>query len=241
MKLIKFDEVDSTNTYLKNNYLKYSNFTFVLTNYQSEGKGRFGRTFEVLKDQGLMFSFLLKSEKYLSIYHLLPIIIATTIATTLDELHDLKTKIKWPNDIYINNLKVSGILLEGISNESLEGIVCGVGINLFQENFNDSSFKATSLKLETKTPIEKEVLFEKLIMNLQINIENFLYKIYDPIKIINIKNYLFNKKCFAKINNDREEITVLNINNQGFLRVQRSDGEISEIDSGEITFKVSSN
>lgn len=123
MNKIYFEELPSTNTYLKENYNKYKNQDIIIANKQTNGRGRFDRKWDSIND--ITISFLFKNNNY---NH--PIISSLAVFETLKSL-GLNPKIKWPNDIFVDNKKISGILIESIfeSNEKKCDIV-GIGINM---------------------------------------------------------------------------------------------------------------
>jgi BirA family biotin operon repressor/biotin-[acetyl-CoA-carboxylase] ligase len=90
---------------------------------------------------------------------------ALAVALSIENLYQLKTELKWPNDVLINGKKVSGVLIESASRgEKIERIVIGIGLNVnqnvFQGNFN---ITPTSLKNESKQNIERETLLAELL------------------------------------------------------------------------------
>ena len=143
---LHFAETDSTNSYLKNSYKLLNNFTFVSTDYQSAGKGRNDRIWFSNPGENLMFSLLIKDENLLKKFSSLSIISAAIIAELIETLGIIDVSIKWPNDVFIKDKKVCGILLEG---QILEYLVIGAGLNVNQKSFPDGLRKpATSLSLE---------------------------------------------------------------------------------------------
>ncbi|WP_055077840.1 biotin--[acetyl-CoA-carboxylase] ligase [Lagierella massiliensis] len=130
------EEVSSTNDYLKvlanKNHLEY--YT-VIANSQSGGKGRQGKSFYSPGSTGVYLSMLLRPkfsmEKALNI----TTSAAVAVSKTIEEFNNKDTKIKWVNDIFIDNKKVCGILTEGsmdFEQLNLSYAVLGIGVNLFK-------------------------------------------------------------------------------------------------------------
>lgn len=143
---LHFPEIDSTNNYLKNSYTLLDNFTFVSTDYQSKGKGREARSWISNMGENLMFSLLIKEEKLLAKAPFFSFYMAVEIANFLIKSDINNVSIKWPNDIYVNNKKICGILLES---QLPNYLVVGVGINVNQKEFpTDLRKPATSMSLE---------------------------------------------------------------------------------------------
>ena len=133
MKKIHFKTINSTNTYLKENYKDLPNFTCVSSAHQSQGHGRYNRSWESNNNENLMFSILIKNKKLIEKFSSISLAIATCILKMLTSYKIKNISIKWPNDVYVNDKKICGILLEGIANECL---IIGVGLNVNQTNFS---------------------------------------------------------------------------------------------------------
>ena len=132
--VIVLPTIDSTNNYLKKLAVKGApEGTIALSEEQTAGKGRLGRRFESPKKTGIYISYLFRprfsAEESLSI----TTIAAAAAARAIEDVTGRETKIKWVNDIYIDERKVCGILTEASVNfESggLEYAVLGIGINV---------------------------------------------------------------------------------------------------------------
>jgi len=161
LKLIYLKEVSSTNDYLILNHQKLSNYTVLRTDYQTNGRGQFLRTWTSNKSENLLFSILLKNILIIDIDNIKKIIIES-IMEFLSK-YNLKPKFKLPNDILVNNKKIVGILIETLTKSHYEYkyVVIGIGININQTEFND--LIATSLKLETKKDYNLDDLFYEIL------------------------------------------------------------------------------
>lgn len=180
------DEIDSTNTYFKDNYMSHNTKSILIALKQTNGRGRFLRKWESNED--LTFSILFK-EKYNN-----AIIAPLSIVMALDSLR-IETTIKWPNDIYLNGKKLAGILIEEIFNTDYIASVVGIGINLTDKNFLSSSLSSFNINKEVllerilyyydcliKAPADLLMEMYKnhsLILHRQIKYKNELYVVYD--------------------------------------------------------------
>ena len=227
--VVKFKQIDSTNNYLKNSYKLLNNFTFVVTDYQTNGKGRNDRVWSSEEGENLMFSFLIKDQDLLKKFSALSIISAVEVAKLLEDYQIKDVSIKWPNDVLIGDKKVCGILLEG---QILEYLVVGIGLNVNQKIFPDGLRRpATSLSLEASKDFDINELEQKLFSNIVKNLSNL-----DEEAILNYfrnHNYLLNKRVKVLVNDQPFIGEVIGIDANYFLQIKTSD-MLLHIDSGEI-------
>ena len=227
--VVKFKEIDSTNNYLKNSYKLLNNFTFVVADYQSKGKGRNDRVWSSEEGANLMFSFLIKDQNLLKKYSALSIISAVEVAKVLEEYQIKGVSIKWPNDVLINDKKVCGILLEG---QILEYLVVGIGLNVNQKVFPEGLRRpATSLSLEANKDFNIDEIEQKLFSNIVKDISNLNEK--DCLDYFRNHNYLLNKRVKVLMNDQPFIGEVIGIDDNFFLQIKTSD-MLLHIDSGEI-------
>ena len=231
MKVIHFNEIDSTNKYLKERYTSLDNFTFVSSNYQSEGKGRGDHTWKAIKGENLLFSILLKEKDIISKYEYLPIVTPYLISKYLEDKYHLITSIKWPNDIYVNDKKICGILLEG---QVEQYIVIGIGLNVNQVEFIGEYKKTpTSIKLELNKDINIDELKDDLFTYIYSNLIKSLLNLDEVYQYVTKRNYLLNKRVSFLFNGVKEKGIVTSIDKKFNLIVNVMGNSIS-LNSGEI-------
>lgn len=234
---IHFNEIDSTNTYLKENYRIYKNLSFVDASYQSKGKGRLGRKWEASKDEALMFSVLIKDKKLLQNSPILSLVAGSAVFKYLQQIGLENVSIKWPNDIYVNGKKICGILLESVSHEKIDAVIIGIGLNVNQETFPEGFYRTpTSIRLETGSTMDLRDIKKDLYKIIKEEIVSFKEGTSDYLKVINEHNYLKDEKCFCTYKGEKKEIKVLRIDDEGDL-VGVIDGDEKKIISDEITFE----
>lgn len=149
--LIKLEEVDSTNTYLSElaSNKKLPDGTVVLAKHQLAGKGQRGNVWQAEKDKNLTFSILyypgtMTINKQFSLTQAISLGVYDYLSGKCKGV-----KIKWPNDLYVANKKIGGLLIKNsIKGDSIAQVIIGVGLNINQEWFDLPNNKATSLKLE---------------------------------------------------------------------------------------------
>lgn len=236
MNKIHFELIDSTNTYLKDNYQELENLTFVSSDRQTQGRGRNDRKWDS-DGNNLLFSLLLKDKKYYEYTNTISILSAYTILQVLEEygLNDLS--IKWPNDVYVDGKKICGILLEAISKNDFECLIVGIGLNVNQIDFDGQYIhEPTSMKKTLNRDIDieelRDIIYKRLISNLEKLVRGVDY--YEDI----VKyDYLRNKQVYALINNEKQLVKVIRINKDYSLCVSYNQTEYN-INSGEISFHI---
>ena len=145
-KIIHLENVDSTNNYTANLLLKgeVDSGTVILADKQTQGRGQRGSVWSSNSGENMLFSLFLSTE-ILSVndQFLLSQFVSVSLIQMLRNI-GLNAEVKWPNDIYINNKKVAGILIENqLSGYTLKSSIIGVGLNVNQKLFENIS--ATSL------------------------------------------------------------------------------------------------
>lgn len=226
---LHFDEIDSTNSYLKNSYQLLDNFTFVSADYQNKGKGRNDRVWESLKDLNIMFSILIKDPKLLNESKALSLMTAVEIAKLLESYQINNVSIKWPNDVLVNDKKICGILLEG---QLPNYLVIGVGLNVNQKEFPSNLRRpATSISNELNKDIDLEVIKETLFPSI-INNFNKLNK-DEYLSYFKQHNYLLNKRVKVNINQQLFIGEVVGIDDNFNIQILSHD-LLLHVDSGEL-------
>lgn len=169
LKVIEYDQLTSTNSYLKENYLKYSNLTVIKANYQTNGYGQFDRNWVSNKNENLLMSFLLRDFN-IEYMNMLKKIVIESLLIFL-KTTGINGKFVEPNDIYVNNKKILGILIETKINslkDKFKYVIIGLGININQTKFSIEN--ATSIKSEIGTEYGISKAFSSII---NIFVKNF--------------------------------------------------------------------
>ena len=158
--LLEFDEVESTNNFLKENQAYFPHMTFIRTNHQTSGRGQFDRIWESKPDENLLFSILIKDIQVDYMYKIKSWII--TALMKFFHFHDIIVDFKEPNDLYVEDKKICGILIETQSTfDRFDFAVIGIGINLNQFQFSHA--KATSMALIKSKTFDSKDTFNRLI------------------------------------------------------------------------------
>lgn len=239
MKKYHFKTIDSTSSYLKNNYDKYENLTFVSSDYQSDGHGRYNRKWISNKRENLLFSLLIKDENLINKSSSLSLVSAVVIYKVLKNNGLKNVFIKWPNDVYVNNKKIAGILLESVSfSNQIQTIIVGVGLNVNSAYFNEElKNNVTSLYLELNKKIDIDSLKESIYKEFEKELEKIKEEDNTYLEIVRNNNYLKNKEVYIEMNNEKILAQAININDDNSLKVKVND-EFKDLYSGEVTFKI---
>jgi len=218
---------------LKEHYQELEDMSFVSANVQTNGRGRNNRIWKS-ENGNLLFSLLLLNKQLIEKYKEISILTAYSITQVLKE-YNINSMIKWPNDIYVNDKKICGILLEAITKEEIECLIVGIGINVNQEYFEGEYLhEPTSLKKELKKDIDLNEFKNKIYTSIENNLKQLLNN-NDFYNEISKLDYLKDKEVYALINEEKKKIKVLGINKDYSLKII-SDNNIQNLESGEISF-----
>ncbi len=153
--VIILDKIDSTNKYLKSLASEGApSGTVVISNCQTEGRGRLGRSFISPPDKGIYLSYLMKPSVPFDLVSRITCWTAVTAANAVEEACGICPDIKWVNDLQINGKKICGILTEMIVESeisSISNVIIGIGINVnhLPSDFPDELRNtAASLRME---------------------------------------------------------------------------------------------
>jgi len=173
MNIIKLSAINSTNDYLKKRTSRQhvENFTIVIANHQTEGKGQIGAIWNSEPGKNLTFSVLIKDllQDINSIFNL-NAAVAVSIVQALKAFQADDLSIKWPNDILAGNKKLGGILIENsIKNNGEIFSIVGIGLNVNQTDFAALP-RASSLAALTGKEYALDVLLDEIVQNIKRNV-----------------------------------------------------------------------
>lgn len=238
-KIIRLDSVDSTNNYIAN-LLKegiLENGTVILADEQYAGRGQRNAEWLVIPGENLTFSFFLGSVN-LSVQNqfYLTCIVSISLVRLLNKF-GLNAKIKWPNDIYIDQKKIAGVLIENqLSSLTVKSSIVGIGLNINQIEFNGIS--ATSVLKETgaqKLPMDVLYSYIELFNS---NWSQFSEHMLPEIKSVYLSN-LFQLNELKKYEDEGGifEGKITDVLDSGHLIVDRA-GIQKKYELKEISFKL---
>ena len=168
-KIQKFQSIDSTNKYALENSHELENYTVISAQHQTSGKGRKGRKWISTDGSNLYFSLIIK-EPNIKTSELsgIPQLMALAVYKTLHKAGIKKSWIKWPNDVFVEDKKICGILCESrFKGTEIDALIIGVGVNVnsSQENLSQIDVPATSIHIESndKAPYNSDELLHVIL------------------------------------------------------------------------------
>lgn len=141
MNFLNLDRVDSTNSYLARNHRDLPSPLVVTATEQEAGRGQRGNHWESEPGKNLTFSVLLRPENYPAISQFaISEAFALAVVDALRIECGVEAKVKWPNDIYVGDRKICGILIEhAVMGRNIMHTIAGAGINLNQKEFHSDA------------------------------------------------------------------------------------------------------
>ena len=155
----------------------------------------------------------------------------SVVLTRILEEYGLSPKIKWPNDVLVNDAKISGILCETVmQGTNFKGLVLGIGVNLNADKGDLKQIKekvATALNIELEREyVDKNLFTEKLLNEFFKNYEEFLKQGFLMIKKEYIERCNFlGKEISVKVFNDKKSGIAKTINDNGELVIEKNNDE----------------
>lgn len=211
----------------------------VCADSQVSGRGRYGRTFFSPEHSGVYITYVLRPSLPAERAVMITSLAAVAVARAIEKLCDVDVKIKWVNDLYINDRKVCGILCEASLNfesGTLEYVVLGIGVNVarmtFPEELKDI---ATSIENECGQPVSRSRLIAE--------ISNALDTLYGQLETGEFmqesrrRSNVIGRDVTVIRGEDRYPAHVMDIDDQGRL-VIRTESGVSRVGSGEISIKL---
>ena len=237
--ILYFGDLTSTNELAKELAVRgVSEGTVVVAETQTKGKGRFKREWASPRN-GLWFSIILRPKVQPERAPKLTLLASVAVAKTINRLYGLKTEIKWPNDVLINQKKVCGILTEGrVSGKTLGFAILGIGINA---NFNIAAFPthlkeaATTLREELGRKVEREILLCEVLAEIESYYELLRRGRFEVI-LDDWRELAYLLGAYVEIDCDGKRIQgwAVDVDDAGALIVRLKDKSLSRVVSGDV-------
>ncbi len=226
-----FDSIASTNDYLS--ALAFSDTTQIcIASEQTQGKGQYDRAWLSQKDASVLLSIRYVFRADLSLNGL-SLVIGLAIVNALEELGIKQIKLKWPNDVFFDNKKLAGILIENTVQGEYQSVVIGLGLNYdLNQKFECQSPWIDLASIIPKLPAIENLaalLINHILKNCQLFESHDLSYFIQSWKQV---DYLKNTRVKLDINNQTFAGIVRGINSQGMLMVE-VNGQLIEVCSSK--------
>jgi BirA family biotin operon repressor/biotin-[acetyl-CoA-carboxylase] ligase len=226
MKIIHFDEIDSTNNYCKHTNLQED--CFVVAERQTAGRGTKGRSF--LSDDGGIYLSYVRNFPALPTERAFEIMVNSCVAVCKTvQAFGVQPRIRWANDVLVGDKKICGTLIENTFAGSLiKRSIVGIGLNVNNILADEIAPIATSLKRELGHAVDKNAVRELLIANLQ--------KEYTIAEYKQFVDWLGSRVKLLLADGSKEAVA-LDIEADGRLVVELN-GKVQKISSAEVSLQV---
>ncbi|MDD5561554.1 MAG: biotin--[acetyl-CoA-carboxylase] ligase [Candidatus Omnitrophica bacterium] len=211
------------------------NGTLVLAESQTKGRGRMGRGWFSPKHKGIYLSLILRPKISPSASSVLTLLSAVSICETIKKLVGLDAQIKWPNDVFIGNRKIAGILTEmNAEVDKVNFVVIGIGLNVNNDK-RSLVAHATSLKEQTGEAVSRVALLQELLRRIESNYTLLEDKGAQPI-IDKWRNLSLTLGRRVKVYCQHKYIEgqAVDIDADGSLLIRKDSGLMHKVFSGDI-------
>lgn len=167
--IARFAELGSTNDYLKARAGELPEWTVVLAETQTSGRGRAGHAWASAPGN-LHLSTLLRFPARDPRLPVLSLAVGVVVAVAIAEVADLDARLKWPNDVVSARGKLGGILCEGLTGRSgeIETVVVGIGVNVVRAPRLETGNRASCLNDEARRSVDAETLAAEILRGLRL-------------------------------------------------------------------------
>ncbi|MGL5125640.1 MAG: biotin--[acetyl-CoA-carboxylase] ligase [Fusobacteriaceae bacterium] len=233
-----FKTLDSTNNQAKKMAIEgASSGTLILAEEQTNGRGRRGREFYSPANSGIYMSLILKPNFSMEEIPLITTGACVAVCRAIEKLFQVSPKIKWINDIYLDDKKVCGILTEGVTNfesGSIESVILGIGINFNTMDFPGELKKKAGSILNEKT---QRVSRNDLVSEIVLEIFKVLEEIPERKYLAEYKERSWVLGSYVEVLSSNRNYTAkaLDISEDGALIVIDEFGKLEYLNSGEIS------
>jgi BirA family biotin operon repressor/biotin-[acetyl-CoA-carboxylase] ligase len=232
------DELSSTNAFLMDKQNGYNtNGTVVLAEKQTKGRGRKDRIWYSAPEINLTFSVLLtKDKQLLKNTNMINFAASLAVAVSIEKLFQIKSILKWPNDVLLNHKKTSGILIESSSQgNKIERLVVGIGINVNQISFQGTfNYPPTSIRNELGRNVEREKLLAEVLNNFELLLEKIKINKNEIIEDWKSKCNMIGERISITENEIEKFGIFYDLDEDGFLLLKTKEG-IEKIHFGDVS------
>lgn len=238
VKIIKLEEVDSTNNYISSKLSHMDLPVCVAASFQTAGKGQGENIWQSVKGENLLFSYAFRPENLRPDESFYISRIASLAIIEFYSEHLPGVKIKWPNDILFRDRKLGGILIENrFFGNKVDVSITGMGLNINQEKFPGFSPEAGSIRSLTGKSINLEHALDSVLEKLEFWIDALnRHDLSYIAREYNRKLYRFMENALYKSGNEFFEAKISGIEEEGHLILLTPSGETRKYAFKEVEF-----
>jgi BirA family transcriptional regulator, biotin operon repressor / biotin---[acetyl-CoA-carboxylase] ligase len=238
-----FPKVDSTNTQAKGIAGHgVHDGTLVITDYQIRGQGRLKRQWISPPKKNLLFSVVFYPGVASSKVFLMTLFASLAVCKSLNSLFNIKAGIKWPNDVYVNNRKLCGVLTDvALDQKRVKWVVAGIGLNVNVDFSLDPALcnLATSIKRETGRAQKRLPILRQILEEMDILYKRFLSGETKHIRDEWIDySIILGKKVTIFSDGLQEAGIAETIDEDGALILLAPDGKRKKIVAGDVSLRI---
>ncbi|MDD5119898.1 MAG: biotin--[acetyl-CoA-carboxylase] ligase [Candidatus Omnitrophica bacterium] len=231
-----FEYLDSTmNMAMQLGMKSVPSGSLVLAESQTKGRGRLGRNWFSPKYKGIYLSLILRPAIAPAISPVLTLLAAVSICEAVKKMLNLDVQIKWPNDVFINNKKFTGILTEmNAEIDKINFVVIGIGLNVNNDK-KSLIAQSASLKESCGRMVNRIALLQELLRRIENNYFLLENKGAGPI-IDKWRSFslTLGKRVKVYCQNKHIEGCAVDIDNDGSLLIRKDSGLIQKVSSGDV-------
>ncbi len=242
-RVLCFENIDSTNSEAKrlvreekyDDFLSCGGRVLIVSDSQSCGRGRMGRSFYSPSDTGVYMSLLYFDKKNMTDAVRITSAAAVAVADALERVYGISPKIKWVNDLYLNDRKICGILAEALVSGDTNAMIIGIGINLVTSDFpSDIRDIAGSIG----KMCDREWLIAQICSDLYRYMEDIMCP--DIMQGYRRRFMLCGSKVkvMPPLAEKVSEGVVIGVDDDGALLLQDDDGGMWRLSTGEVSIKI---
>lgn len=211
--------------------------TLVLVESQSKGRGRLGRSWFSPKYKGIYLSLILRPKMLPAASPILTLLSAVSICEAVKNVTGIDAQIKWPNDVFVHNKKISGILTEmNAEVDKVNFVVVGIGLNVNNDK-KSLIAQSTSLKEQLGQVLSRIFLLQELLRRLEINYllleDQGNQPIIDKWRLASLT---LGRRVKVYYQDKHIEGCAVDIDKDGGLLIRKDSGIIQKISSGELMY-----
>lgn len=238
---IAFETIDSTNMRAREEIRRgAAEGTVITAAHQTAGRGRKDRSWIDRPGQNLLASYILKPRREADEWGGVPLMAGLAVLRTLRKFAPIDLHLKWPNDVLVEDRKISGILAESVTVDGTAWIIAGIGVNLNQTVFEGSYRQSpTSLLLESGRQCAPEDMRTTLSSEL-----GSLYALWQEqgnppiLDLWKQQTRMLGARVIIEEEGRTRSATAAGLSREGALIVRTDEGTSEEIFAGDVSVAV---